>query len=77
MVHRHAGEPGILRALLDQTLKYWLAFYTGFLGEIGDLVDVVMIGDDLAGSAGRSSIPASIAAWSNRARRLWFSISRA
>jgi len=27
-------------------------FYTGFMGEVGDLVDVIMIGDDLAGQDG-------------------------
>ena len=39
-------------ALLDRTLQYWLDFYTGFLGAVGDLIDVVMIGDDLAGQGG-------------------------
>lgn len=39
-------------ALLDQTLRYWTDFYTGFMREIGDLVDIVMIGDDLAGQYG-------------------------
>ncbi|MBN2376650.1 MAG: hypothetical protein JXD22_09620 [Sedimentisphaerales bacterium] len=39
-------------ALLDQTLKFWMDFHRAFLAEIGDLVDVVMIGDDLAGQSG-------------------------
>ncbi|UCG15982.1 MAG: hypothetical protein JSV19_11880 [Phycisphaerales bacterium] len=39
-------------ALLDRMLSYWQGFYTGFLAEVGDLVDVVMIGDDLAGQQG-------------------------
>jgi uroporphyrinogen decarboxylase len=39
-------------ALLDRTLAFWLDFYSGFLCEIGDLLDVVMIGDDLAGQSG-------------------------
>ena len=39
-------------ALLDRTLAYWLDYYSGFLGAVGDLVDVVMIGDDLAGQGG-------------------------
>ncbi len=39
-------------ALLDQTLKFWMDFSTGFMEAVGDLVDVVMIGDDLAGQYG-------------------------
>lgn len=39
-------------ALLDQTLKFWVDFHTGFMGAVGDIVDVVMIGDDLAGQHG-------------------------
>jgi uroporphyrinogen decarboxylase len=39
-------------ALLDKMLAYWRDFYSGFLGEVGDLVDVIMIGDDLAGQHG-------------------------
>ena len=38
--------------LLDQTLKFWLDYYTGFMSQIGDLIDVVMIGDDLTGQYG-------------------------
>lgn len=51
-------NPAFCEALLDQTLQYWKDFYTGFLGEIGDLVDVVMIGDDLAGQRGPLFDPA-------------------
>jgi uroporphyrinogen decarboxylase len=39
-------------ALLDRMLAYWTGYYTGFMREVGDLVDVVMIGDDLAGQRG-------------------------
>ena len=39
-------------ALLDQTLKFWLDWFRLFLDEVGDLVDVIMIGDDLAGQNG-------------------------
>jgi uroporphyrinogen decarboxylase len=39
-------------ALLDQTLKYWMDWFRGFLDEAGDVVDVIMIGDDLAGQHG-------------------------
>jgi uroporphyrinogen decarboxylase len=45
-------NPDFCAALLDKILQYWLDFETGFLGEIGDLVDVVMIGDDLTGQYG-------------------------
>lgn len=45
-------NPDFCAALLDQTLKFWTGFYTGFMKEVGDLVDVVMIGDDLAGQRG-------------------------
>jgi len=45
-------NPSFCEALLDQTLKFWLEYFTAFLAEIGDIIDVVMIGDDLAGQAG-------------------------
>ena len=45
-------DPAFCEALLDKVLKFWLDYYTGFLKEIGDVIDVVMIGDDLAGQNG-------------------------
>ncbi|MFA6241725.1 MAG: uroporphyrinogen decarboxylase family protein [Candidatus Hydrogenedentales bacterium] len=45
-------EPEFCEALLECTVRYWMDFYTGFMGAVGDLVDVVMIGDDLAGQTG-------------------------
>ena len=45
-------EPDFCEALLDRTLKFWLDFFRVFLDEVGDLVDVIMIGDDLAGQTG-------------------------
>jgi len=45
-------NPAFCEALLDRMLAFWLDYYTAFLGEIGDLIDVVMIGDDLAGQTG-------------------------
>ncbi len=39
-------------ALLDRLLNFWIEYYTGFMTEVGDIVDVVMIGDDLAGQHG-------------------------
>ncbi len=51
-------NPAFCETLLDQTLKYWTDFYTGFLREVGDLVDVIMIGDDLTGQSGPLFSPA-------------------
>lgn len=45
-------NPGFCEALLDKTLKFWLDYLDGFLAEVGDIVDIVMIGDDLAGQNG-------------------------
>ncbi|HVO40415.1 MAG TPA: uroporphyrinogen decarboxylase family protein [Spirochaetia bacterium] len=45
-------NPRFCEALLDRTLQFWLDFYSLFLAEVGDIVDVVMIGDDLAGQSG-------------------------
>ncbi|MBN2592781.1 MAG: hypothetical protein JXA81_04675 [Sedimentisphaerales bacterium] len=45
-------NPEFCEALLDKTLKFWLDYFDGFMAEIGDLVDVVMIGDDLTGQSG-------------------------
>ncbi len=45
-------NPAFCEALLDRILDYWTRFYTMLLREVGDLVDVVMIGDDLAGQRG-------------------------
>jgi len=39
-------------ALIDQTLKFWMDWFNMFLDEVGDVVDVIMIGDDLAGQNG-------------------------
>ena len=45
-------NPAFCAALLDRTSHYWVQWMAGFLGEMGDLLDVVMIGDDLAGQPG-------------------------
>ena len=39
-------------ALLDRMLKFWMDYYTGFMAEVGEIVDIVMIGDDLTGQDG-------------------------
>jgi uroporphyrinogen decarboxylase len=45
-------QPEFCEALLDQTLTFWMDWFRVFLDEVGDLVDVIMIGDDLAGQEG-------------------------
>jgi len=45
-------QPAFCEAMLDQTLRFWLDWFDVFLAEVGDLVDVIMIGDDLAGQTG-------------------------
>jgi len=45
-------NPGFCEALIDQTFKFWMDWFHVFLGEVGDVVDVIMIGDDLAGQTG-------------------------
>jgi uroporphyrinogen decarboxylase len=45
-------QPAFCEALLDRTLKFWMDWFTTFLPEVGDLVDVIMIGDDIAGQGG-------------------------
>ncbi|MEW6071830.1 MAG: uroporphyrinogen decarboxylase family protein [Planctomycetota bacterium] len=45
-------RPEVCAALLDRTLAFWLDWFRVFLDEAADVVDVIMIGDDLAGQAG-------------------------
>jgi uroporphyrinogen decarboxylase len=45
-------NPDFCATLLDRTLAFWMGYYTEFMKEIGDLVDVVMIGDDIGGQMG-------------------------
>jgi len=45
-------QPEFCEMLLDRVLQYWLDWFRVFLDEAGDLVDVIMIGDDLAGQNG-------------------------
>jgi uroporphyrinogen decarboxylase len=44
--------PEFCEAVLDRMLKYWLDWFRLFLDVAGDVVDVIMIGDDLAGQDG-------------------------
>ena len=45
-------QPVFCEALIDHTARFWVDWMEGFLGAVGDLLDVVMIGDDLAGQNG-------------------------
>ena len=45
-------QPEFCEAALDRTLKFWMDWFRVFLDEVGDVVDVIMIGDDLAGQQG-------------------------
>ncbi len=45
-------QPEFCETLLDRTLRFWLDWFGLFLDEVGDVVDVIMIGDDIAGQRG-------------------------
>ena len=45
-------RPEFCAALLDKISQFWVDWLTGFLTEVGDLLDVIMIGDDLTGQDG-------------------------
>lgn len=51
-------QPAVCEILLDRTVQFWLDWFRVFLDEVGDLVDVIMIGDDLAGQKGPLFQPA-------------------
>ncbi len=51
-------NPDFCEALLDKVLEFWMDYYAGFMGQVGDIIDVVMIGDDLAGQHGPLFSPA-------------------
>ena len=45
-------NPDFCRVSLERMLRFWKGYYSGYMAEVGDLVDVVQIGDDLAGQWG-------------------------
>ncbi len=51
-------RPDFCEAMMDRTLQFWKDYHSGFMAAVGDLVDVVMIGDDLAGQDGPLFSPA-------------------
>jgi uroporphyrinogen decarboxylase len=46
------ANPGFCEELIEQILKYWYNYYTGFMEAVGDIADIVMVGDDIAGQEG-------------------------
>jgi len=52
------GNTEFCEAMLDRTLKFWMDWFRLFLDEVGDVMDVIMIGDDLAGQNGPLFNPA-------------------
>ena len=51
-------RPEVLETIIDRTLRFWLDWFRLFLDEAGDIVDVIMVGDDLAGQKGPLFSPA-------------------
>jgi uroporphyrinogen decarboxylase len=51
-------QPEVLETIIERTLKFWLDWFRLFLDEAGDVVDVIMIGDDLSAQAGPLFSPA-------------------
>jgi uroporphyrinogen decarboxylase len=51
-------RPLVFEALIDRTLQFWLDWFRVFLDEVGDVVDVIMVGDDLSGQKGPLFSPA-------------------
>jgi uroporphyrinogen decarboxylase len=45
-------RPEVFDAIIDKTLEFWLDWFRLFLDEVGDVVDIIMIGDDLSGQNG-------------------------
>ncbi len=45
-------NPDFCEALLDRTSRFWTDYYTAFMAQVGDLIDIVMIGDDIGGQLG-------------------------
>ncbi len=69
------GNIEFCEAMLDQTLKFWLDWFRLFLDEVGDVVDVVVIGDDLAGQNGPYTTRPFTGASSSLATSDWSSTS--
>lgn len=45
-------QPEVFEVIIDRVLQFWLDWFKVFLDEAGDVVDVITLGDDLAGQRG-------------------------
>jgi len=45
-------QPRYVEKLLDHTLEFWMDFLDGFLEEVGEYLDVICVGDDIAMQSG-------------------------
>ncbi|MFH1742021.1 MAG: uroporphyrinogen decarboxylase family protein [bacterium] len=45
-------QPKYVEKLLDHTLQYWTDYLETFLGEVGDYLQVICVGDDIAMQSG-------------------------
>lgn len=53
------SDPTVCERLLDRALEFWSGWFDSLLDEVGDLVDVVTVADDLAGQRGPLFSPAA------------------
>lgn len=45
-------QPEVFEVIIERTLQFWLDWFRLFLDEVGDIIDVITLGDDLAGQHG-------------------------
>jgi uroporphyrinogen decarboxylase len=51
-------EPMVIEALVERLLEYWIDFFDGYLAAIGDIIEVVWMGDDWGTQLGPVMNPA-------------------
>jgi len=49
--------PEYVEAVMDRTLAFWIDFERTFLAEVGDYLDVICVGDDVAMQSGPTFAP--------------------
>jgi uroporphyrinogen decarboxylase len=68
-------DPLAIETLVDRLLEYWIAFFDGYLDAIGDLIEVVWMGDDWGSQLGPVMSPAMFRqVYASRYRQLTASI---